>query len=128
MTERQLHRAVCTYLKTQYPKVRFHTDMSGVYLSGKWSLIADMKALNSHAGYPDLWIHERRGGFVGLVIELKKQGEDPYKKDGTLKKSEHLKAQSDWLDHLRRLGYFATFAEGFESAKVFIDHYLNLKP
>ena len=128
MTERQLHRSVCTYLKSQYPKARFHTDMSGVYLSGKWSLIADMKALNSHAGYPDLWVHERSGQYIGLVMELKAEGKSPFKKDGTMRKDDHLESQQLWIDHLRGLGYYARFVEGFEQAKNVIDNYfLNAK-
>ena len=76
---------------------------------------------------PDLLIFASRvvdgERFSGLFIELKV--ETPYKKDGELKKNEHIEAQSNDLDNLASEGYFTTFAWGFEMTRGIIDKYLK---
>jgi hypothetical protein len=126
MTEKHLHEAVCDYIRLQYPKARFKTDLSGIYLGGKWSLMNHVKRTTSHSGFPDLVIYERRGAYCGLAIELKAEGKSPFKKDGTLKKDEHIEAQAMWLLVLGQCGFYATFATGFDEAKREIDQYFNL--
>jgi hypothetical protein len=110
----------------QYPNTRFKTDLSGIYLGGKWSLLNHVKRTTSHSGFPDLIIYEPRGAYCGLAIELKAEGKSPYKKDGALKKDEHLQAQADWLSALISCGFYATFAIGFDDAKDVIDEYFKL--
>ena len=47
-------------------------------------------------------------------------------KDGiTLKKSEHLANQKEYLDSLSSAGYYATFGVGFENCKEIIDKYFQ---
>lgn len=128
MSEKKLHSAVCRYIGAQYPHVAFHTDMSGVYLSGKWSLLKDMKNNNSNTGFPDITIWHRSGRYNGLAIELKAEGAKVYKKDGQLLNSEHLQKQKEWLDLLTSLGWKATFACGFDEAKAIIDLYFMEAP
>jgi len=125
MTEKHLHEAVCDYIRLQYPKARFKTDLSGIYLGGKWSLMNHVKRTTSHSGFPDLVIYERREAYCGLAIELKAQGKSPFKKDGALKKDEHIEAQSEWLNTLERCGFYTLFAVGFDEAKQVIDDYLT---
>ena len=127
MTEKQLHAAVCRYIAVQYPRAAFHTDMSGVYLSGKWSLMRELKNNNSAAGFPDLTVWHRSGQHNGLAIELKAEGKRPYKRNGELRDDSHLRAQKEWLDLLTSLGWKAVFATGFDEAKIIIDLYMNEK-
>lgn len=63
--------------------------------------------------------------YNGLYLELKAEGNSPFKKDGTLKKDEHLEEQEEMLEALRLRGYKAEFAIGFEETKDIIDDYLG---
>ena len=83
------------------------------------------KRLQQHRGYPDLFIAEPRGKYHGAYIELKKAGTRIYKKDGTLVADQHIREQFDMLEQLRRKGYVAEFACGFDEAKEIIDNYLG---
>ena len=126
MTEKQLHEAVCDYIRLQYPKARFKTDLSGIWLGGKHSLNNHVKRTTSHKGFPDLVIYDARGAYFGLALELKAEGKSPFKKDGTLKKDEHIEGQAMWLIALERCGFYAVFSVGFDEAKQVIDYYFNL--
>jgi hypothetical protein len=62
----------------------------------------------------------------GLFIELKKEGTRLKKKDGTWA-TEHIAEQAAVLEELRKRGYAAEFAVGFEHAKGIIDTYLGAR-
>lgn len=125
MTEKVLHRSVCSYLKLQYKDVLFNTDLSGIKLTIGQAKQAKM--LRSGRAFPDLVIYHPGGRKYGkkfaLFLEFKK--ESPYKKDGTLKKDKHLQEQHDMLQKLNSLGYLAYFVWNFDMAKELIDEYLN---
>lgn len=123
MSELIEHTMVCNYLRANYPDVIFFSDLSGVKLP--WGLAHKVASLKSQRGIPDLVILEPRNGHHGLVLELKKTGNNPYKKDGTLKKDPHLEEQAEVLQHLTALGYHAQFAVGFEDARNIITKYLS---
>lgn len=124
--EYQLQAAVAAWLRLQYPNVLFASDVKG---SIKLTMpqAARWKKLQCHGfACPDLVIYAMRGGYGAMFLELK--AESPFKQDGTLKKSEHLQAQYESLQALRKAGYFAVFCWEFGSAKRFIDDYLRDKP
>jgi len=123
MTEQQLHLQVCTYIRLQYPKVLFNSDMSGVKLP--MGLAVKVKKLRSSRAYPDLMILEPNIKFFALFIELKK--ETPFKENGQLKSNEHLQEQKKMIDKLNLRGYYACFGWDFEMIKKIIDNYLNDK-
>ena len=123
-SEAKLHEAVCDYIRLQYPHVLFNSDMSGVKLTMGQAIKA--KKLRSSKGFPDLVIYEPRNGKHGLFIELKREGLQLLKKDGTFK-TEHLKEQSEVISKLNELNYVALFAVGFDEAKDIIDKYLSGK-
>ena len=121
--EYQLQRAVCKYLEAQYPKVLFLSDtVASVKLTA-------MQAVRNKAiqkkGFktPDLIIFQPNFAYKGLMIELKV--ESPFKINGELKSSDHLKGQQESLEKLRELGYDARFSWGFEMTKLIIDNYLK---
>ncbi|MCM1218179.1 MAG: hypothetical protein NC548_27150 [Lachnospiraceae bacterium] len=60
----------------------------------------------------------------GLYIELKKDGTRLKKRNGSWA-TEHIAEQAEVLDKLRRRGYCAEFAVGFDEAKRIIDEYLG---
>lgn len=123
-TEAQTQKAVCLYVKAQYPKAIFWSDLSGIKLS--IGLATKLKNLKSHRGIPDWFCPIASRGYTGLFLELKKPGIKLKKRDGNWK-SEHLKEQSDMIDSLKEEGYFASFAIGFDQAKELIDWYLGGK-
>ena len=73
---------------------------------------------------PDLLILEPRGKYAGLFIEIKVV--TPYKKNGELKKSDHLEGQDKSLKDLAKKGYYTGFAWGFQGVKDVIDNYMKL--
>lgn len=151
--EHQLYEKIARYLQLQYPRVIYRFDIAAD-LKLTMGQAAKHKRLHPRRGYPDLFIAEptapkaikklyredARGvhsiGYVfgtkdsmnmyaGLYLELKAEGNSPFKKDGTLKKDEHLEEQQAMLESLRAKGYKAEFATGFEQAKQIIDDYLG---
>lgn len=115
---------ICDYIRLQYPSVLFLSD---TVASVKLTMMqgARNKAIQK-PGFktPDLIILEPRGGYSGLLIELKV--ETPFKKDGTLKKDEHLEGQMKSINDLKKKGYYASFSWGFEMTKTMIDNYMGL--
>lgn len=124
MSEYNEHRAVCQYLRLQHPRVIFTSDGSGIRLP--IGLAGKIKHLKSDRGIPDILIFEPKGAYHGLFIEMKKHDEKIYKKDGTLRKNEHLEEQAQILLRLTMKGYRAVFAIGRDAAMVEIDNYMKL--
>ena len=81
-------------------------------------------ALKSGRGIPDLFIAEPRGGYGGIFIEIKREGEVIFNKDGSLRKDEHLHEQAKVLDKLMHKGYASYFAIGVRMATDIIDEYM----
>jgi hypothetical protein len=121
--EKSLHRAVCDYLRFQYPKILFNSDMSGIRLTMGQAVQA--KSLRSNSGFPDIIIYEPRGSYYGLFIELKRAGERIFKKDDS-PATPHIEEQMLCMEKLKERGYHADFAIGFDDAKKLIDGYLKL--
>ena len=120
--EEALHKAVVTYLKTQYPRVRLRSGLEGFHLSKIQARLNQQ--IQWRPGAPDIMIFKVKDPFVGLFIELKTSS--PYlKKSGNLRKNDHLKRQDDWHTYLRNEGWHGGFATGFEEAKLMIDKYLR---
>jgi hypothetical protein len=126
--EYQLCMAISTYLKLQYPKVLFHFDYAGLNLSKAQS--GKMKVIQGERGFPDLCIYKRKDDLVvntcfnALFIELKKEGERIFKKNGE-PASDHIAEQVAMIERLNKAGYYATFCVGFDEARHVIDWYLK---
>ena len=123
--EFELQCQVVKYLNAQYPNIDFYSDT-----------IANIKLTKAQAGrnskiqkkgfkMPDLIIFAPNKHYKALMIELKVSS--PYKKDGTLLKNEHLEGQSNTIEKLNNLGYFACFSWSFDQTKEIIDLYLKMK-
>lgn len=156
MSESELQEAVAEYLVRQYPDVMFHSDFgSGTKLTPAQA--KRQKRQNGYRkGWPDLFIAETTilkmgknskwhfnslcrdfevsqdsisnglGSYSGLFLELKKEGIRLKKKNGDWA-NEHVAEQAEVLEQLRRRGYCAEFAVGFDDAKGIIDEYLGGK-
>jgi hypothetical protein len=123
--EYRLQKAVCAYLKLQYPHVNF---MSDTVASVKLTAIQGVrnKAIQKD-GFktPDLIILKHNNGYAGLFIELKI--ESPFYKGQyeRLKKNAHIEQQSRDLMRLNIEGYFACFGWEFNQIKAIIDYYMQ---
>lgn len=151
MTEQELQAQVADYLRLRYPTVLFHSDYgSGIKLTIGQAI--RQKRLNGgRRSWPDMFIAETRCRYIkhgydkppkfgnylcspvpaidvyvccGLFIELKRPGTRILTKKGMLVANEHIREQFDMLELLRKSGYAAEFACGFDEAKKIIDEYL----
>jgi hypothetical protein len=123
MTEERLHAAIAQYIKLQYPKVIFNSDLSGIKLTKGQA--GKVSVLRSSRAFPDVVIYESRRGFAALFIELKRQGVKIYKLDGALVADKHIKEQAEMLKALAVRGYCARFAVGFDEVKSVVDWYFK---
>lgn len=121
MKEEQLHKQICEYIKLQYPKEIFNTDASGLRLS--IGMAKKMKHLRSCRGIPDIVLYYSKNGYQSLFLEVKK--ETPFKKNGDLKKSEHLHEQRDVMQRLTAKGFRCSFVWTFKQAKELIDKHIS---
>lgn len=122
-SENTVQTWVCSYLRKKYPDVNFRTDKDGQFARG-----ATLKYKAEHKGrkgFPDIVIAEKNKSYNGLIIELKKGTEKVFKRDGTLRKDDHLADQAFWLEWFRSLGCKAEFAIGYDEAIKLIDEYLQ---
>jgi hypothetical protein len=127
MSEKSLHRAVCDYIRLQYPGVLFNSDLAGATKLTMGQAVA-MKSLRSGRGWPDIFIAEpgQRFKYHGLFIELKTEGTKLFKRDKMTPATPHILEQMEMQLELQERGYKCSFAIGFDEAKVIIDEYMKL--
>ena len=120
--EESTQMQVCQFLKMQYPDLIFTCDLaSGMKLTIGQAVKA--KKMRSSRGLPDLMIFKPNKHYKGLFLEFKSV--TPFKKDGTLKKDEHLKEQSEIHRRLEEEGYLAEFTVEFYHTIELINCYLK---
>lgn len=133
MTELDLQTQVADYLRLQYPGVLFHSDYgSGIRLT-PGQAVKQKRLQGGRRSWPDMFIAQPkrilneaiRATWAGLFLELKRPDVKIYKKNGELVASAHIREQAALLDELRKRGYVAEFACGFDEAKKIIDEYLG---
>ena len=124
MQEHDLYTMLADYLRYNYKDIIWRFDLAAD-LKLTIGQARKHKRLQQHRGYPDLFIAEPRGEYHALFVEIKRPGTRIYKKDGTLVADQHIREQFDLLEQLRRKGYVAEFACGFDEAKEIIDNYLG---
>lgn len=114
---------VAEYLRTQYKNVMFLSDVRASLRLTIPQQVRQKKLQADNFAMPDMVIFYPKGGFHGLFLEFK--AETPFKKDGTVKKNDHLKNQMAAMRRLRDLNYLAAFVWDFDRTKEFIDTYLQ---
>lgn len=120
--EEEIQLALSLWMRYAFPDALFLSDGSGVRLSKRTAVM--MSKMRSTRGFPDMLIFEPRLGYVGLAIELKKEGTRLHKSNGEYA-TEHLKEQASVLAKLNARGWRAIFAVGFDAAKSEIEQYLK---
>jgi hypothetical protein len=110
-------KAIVFWLRNQYPHVIFTCAPVGQRHGTRWQMIktgADNKKMGYRKGWPDLFIAEPRGGFHGLMIELKKKGEKLNPDQRII------------LEELNNRGYHAIVSYGVDEAISSVDFYMKL--
>ena len=124
--EANVHVQVCKYIDKNYPDVIYTSDQSGLKMSIGLA-VAIKKTRSKHFKIPDLIILKPSNGFNGLVIEIKKDFDEVYKKDGQMRESEHIQSQWASLKKLAEGGYMAVFGCGYDDCIKIIDIYFGRK-
>jgi len=124
MTEFELQKAICTWVKLQYSDIIFWSDMSGIRLP--IGLATKIKSLKCGRGIPDMFFANKNNGTIysGLFLELKR--ESPFLKNGELSKEKHIQEQHKMHVRLIECGYKCYFVWTFEQAKMIINDYYNV--
>lgn len=124
--EEAIHAQFCAYVRTRYPDVIFTSESSGIRLTMGQAVKA--KKLRSGARLPDFWMAEPRGRFSGFFLELKRNHDEVFRKDGSLKQDDRVLGQAGVLRRLSEKGYKAEFACGLQQAIDELDYYMSLPP
>lgn len=122
--EEEIHLRICDYLRKNYPDVIFRTDFS----SGmKMTLgqAAKHKKFQKGRAWPDLFIAESNNFASGLFLEIKAEDVIVFNMNGKVRKNKHLIEQDKMLKELRKKGYRARFAIGYNQAIFEIQQYLG---
>ena len=121
--ETAIQIALCVYVSLKYPKALYTSDLGGVRLTMNQAKKA--AKMRKKKGHPDWTLYEPKGGFVGLMIELKSETAPLYKADGTLRKSQHLEEQAQYGKDLEERGWCFSFARGLDEAIRLVDNYMK---
>jgi hypothetical protein len=122
--EKDLQKIICEYLKKVYPNIIYRVDFAaGMRMSIGQAM--QMKRLQCTRAYPDIFIAEPKGNYAGLFIELKRDLRCVEKKDGTMKKDNHILEQMEVLKKLNEKGYKAIFTYGYTNTIARINQYLK---
>lgn len=122
--EQNLVMQVAKYLQERHPDVPYRFDLIADFPMRPFQA-KRVKDIHGTRGYPDLFIARPVGQYAGLFLELKADGVSVFKKDGTLRKDDHLMEQAKYMKRLINEGYKANFAIGFDDTIKQIEDYLN---
>lgn len=122
--EEILHLKICDYLRKNYPDVLFRTDFSsGMKMTPGQA--AKHKKFQKGRAWPDLFIAESNNFASGLFLEIKAEDVIVFNMNGKVRKNKHLIEQDKMLKELRKKGYRARFAIGYNQAIFEIQQYLG---
>ena len=142
--EAKIQLALCDKIKKDYPDIIFSCDLASgmklpIHIAGLH------KRMRSSRGHCDFFAAEPvyNGDVVysGFFLELKKDRNEVYNKNGTFKKKlikvkkdgvvveeyDHIQEQWDMILKLREKGYFADFGMGLEDCIEKWEKYLSMK-
>ena len=134
--EKNVYRQISQWLRAEHPNILYRWDV-GADVRLTIGQATKLKALQMpQRGFPDLIIFKPAGrinrpehpsGFIGMALEVKKDGTKLQKRDGKTWATPHIEEQSEMLIRFEREGYFAAFVCGFENTKTLIQEYLSGK-
>lgn len=113
-TEHVEQVALVGWFDMQYPALRGRLAAVPNGGARHKAVAGKLKAEGVRKGYPDLQLLMPRGGYHGLIIELKRA------KGGRVEPE-----QADWLEWLAGQGYMAVVCKGADQARETIKRYLG---
>ena len=122
--EEEIHLRICDYLRKNYPDVLFRTDFSSGMKMTPGQAVKHKKFQKGRA-WPDLFIAESNNFASGLFLEIKAEDVIVFNSNGKVRKNKHLIEQDKMLKELRKKGYRARFAIGYNQAIFEIQQYLG---
>lgn len=111
--EETTQRDLVQFVQLQWPReARYlHHSPNGGARHKKTAAL--LKAMGTRRGFPDLALFVPRGGYSGLVIELKTS------------KGRMSPDQREWLRHFDKIGWRAICCRGFDEARAELEGYLR---
>ncbi len=122
-TEFYIQITLVNWITRDYPDVLFRSDLGGIRLTRNMAI--QEKRLQAGRGWPDMFLPEPRGGYLGLFGEIKIGPEEVYTRKGELRQDQHILEQSAILEQLRERGYKADFWLGLDHGWQIIREYLD---
>lgn len=126
--ENEVYKIVARHLSTHYQDTPYHFDLSGVNNTSRYAR-GLYKLINGDEHWPDLVIYQRShpdfGEYIGLALEIKREGVRVKKADGSMVADSHIRDQAATLQKLARKGYYAAFGIGVRDCIKLIDQYLS---
>lgn len=83
------------------------------------------KALGGQSGWPDILVFESNWQWRGLAIELKTSEKEFLRRDGEIRKIEHIQGQLKKLIDFASDGWYACFSGGYEKTEQLINQYFK---
>ena len=123
--EEQIHIALCKYIQLQYPGVIFTTESSGLRLTMRAAVVAK-QCRNPKTGWCDIIVLEPKGGYHGLLIEVKKDESQLLTKKGVPKTDKHNLEQQSFARKVDAKGYRYLYACGLDMGIEIINDYMSL--
>lgn len=122
--EKDLVQNIAHYMQLKHKDIIYRFDLIADFPMKPYQAMR-VHRIHPKRGYPDMFIAKPSGNYAGLFLELKAEGVSVFKKDGTLRKDDHLLEQFKFMKELIKVGYKANFAIGFDDAVKQIEGYLN---
>ena len=112
MSEDSLQSAIVKYISLKYPNIKYCSSIAGVHITSKAQRAKIIR--NGYIkGKNDLDIYEARGGYFGMMIELKE-------------KAYPTKEQKEWIEAMNERGYYGVITRGLDNTIREIDKYLMM--
>ena len=127
--ELSIQKALVKDLKQDYPDVTdfFNDWAAGAFLTPYQA--KERKSMSSGRGWADLFVPYPINGYHGCFLELKREGVSTHCKTGLRKgelvADEQIRTEAAFLERMRKLGYYAEFAIGYEDARRHLARYLG---
>ncbi len=119
--EQAEHKKIVEWLRWVKPGLWFHAVNEGKrskYEQYLWHI------MGGSASVPDFLFFDPKGQYNGLAIELKPTGTKIYRNDG--KPLADMVPQWEYLEKLKKCGWKAEFASGYDEAQKLIKEYYNI--
>jgi hypothetical protein len=122
--EYNLQVAVCEYINLRYKNTLFYSDTIAAIKLTAIQGMRNKKVQKDGFKLPDIIILQPKHGYGAMMIELKLASPYYAGQFKKLKKNPHIEAQSDYLERLIDLEYYACFAWTLDMAISIIDNYM----